>query len=226
MNNIPSTKKRFIGVSFFGYLAVFFGFINLYLNDKLRAEMEKTEETGKKKEKFKEIHERNALTYEKKTEFIEFKNQINKYRRILLSFAKGKVLETGVGTGRSLEFYKNDVNEVICVDYSVKMLEQAIEKYENKEDFRIKHNNIKFTIMDVENLGFDDNSFDCVVDFMNLHCYNDYKLVIKNIKTVLKDNGIFIVLARGESDYFFIKDFYKVFKPFFYLKQGLIFNYN
>lgn len=215
-----SGKKKYVGLTFLAYLGIFFGWVNLYLNDKLRADMEKIEKNGNKKEKLKEIHQRNASSYEKKTNFFEFRNQINKYRRILLSWAQGRVLEVGVGTGRSLEYYKKDVKELVCIDYSNKMLEQAIEKFENKEEFRISDLNVKFSVMDAENLDFEDNSFDCVVDFMNMQCYNDYKLVIKNIKRVLKDNGTFIVLARGESSYFFLKDFYKIFTPFFFMKHG------
>lgn len=215
-----AAKKKLIGFSFFGYLGMFFGWVSLYLNDKLRADMEEVEKNGLRKDKFKEIHQRNAGSYEKKTDFFEFRNQINKYRRILLSFAQGRVLELGVGSGRSLEFYKSDVRELVCIDYSSKMLDQAIEKYENKDEFRIKQDNVNFSLMDAENMAFEQNSFDCVVEFMNLHCYNDYNLVIQNIKRVLKDKGILIVLARGESSYMLIRDFYKIFKPFFYMKHG------
>jgi ubiquinone/menaquinone biosynthesis C-methylase UbiE len=218
--DLNSVKKKYVGLTFFAYMGIFFGWVNLYLNDKLRADMEKIEKNGNKKEKLKEIHQRNASSYEKKTNFFEFRNQINKYRRVLLSWAKGNVLEVGVGTGRSLEYYKRDVNELVGIDYSSKMLEQAIEKLENKEEFRIGDLNAKFSVMDAEKMTFDDNSFDCVVDFLNMHCYNDYELVIKNIKRVLKDKGTFIVLARGESSYFLIKDFYKIFKPFFFMKHG------
>jgi ubiquinone/menaquinone biosynthesis C-methylase UbiE len=213
-------KKKFLGLNFFAYMGLFFGWVNLYLNDKLRADMEKVEENGARKEKLKEIHQRNAGSYEKKTNFFEVRNSINKYRRILLSWAKGRVLDVGVGTGRNLEYYKNDVTELICIDYSSKMLEQAIEKFDNKEEFRIKDIDVKFNLMDAEELKFEDNSFDCVVDFFNMHSYNDYNLVIKNIKRVLKDQGIFIVSARGESNYFLVKDFYKMFKPYFFMKQG------
>jgi ubiquinone/menaquinone biosynthesis C-methylase UbiE len=219
MNSAPA-KRKMIGVSFFGYLGMFFVWVNLYLNDKLRAELEEIEKNMKKKEKLKEIHQRNAPSYEKKTNFFEVRNQINKYRRIMFSFAQGRVLELGIGTGRSLEFYKSDVKEIIGIDYSSKMLEQAIEKYENKEEFRIKQDNVKFALMDAEDLSFEDNSFDCVVDFMNMHSYNDYNRVIKNIKRVLKDKGVFIVVARGESSYIIVKDFYKMFRPFFFLKHG------
>lgn len=221
--DLSIAKKKLLGLNFFAYMALFFGWVNLYLNDKLRADMEKVEESGARKDKLKEIHQRNAGSYEKKTNFFEVRNQINRYRRIMLSWAKGRVLDVGIGTGRNLEFYKSDVNELICVDYSSKMLEQAIEKYENREEFRIKDLNAKFSLMDAEEMNLEDDSFDCVVDFLNMQSYNDYNLVIKNIKRVLKDQGTFIVAARGESSYFLFKDFYKMFKPYFFMKQGFIY---
>lgn len=36
----------------------------------------------------------------------EYSNKFGKYRRVLLSYAEGEVLELGIGTGKNLEFYK------------------------------------------------------------------------------------------------------------------------
>ena len=213
-------KKKFISFTFLTYLGVFFGFVSLYLNDHLRAELDEVEKNGKKKEKLKEIHDRNASSYEKKSDFAEVSNSYNRYRRILLSHAKGRVLELGVGTGRSLEYYKPDVKELVGIDYSNNMLKQAIEKSQNRENFRIKQIEIKLMEMDAESLDFPDNSFDCVVDFMNMQCYSNYKLVISNIKRVLKDGGNLIVVAKGQSDYMLINQFYQIYRPYFLIKKG------
>jgi ubiquinone/menaquinone biosynthesis C-methylase UbiE len=197
--------------------------INLFINDKLRAEMEEILKSGRKKEEMLKIHDRIAGSYEKKTERFEVRNQFNKYRRILISYAKGKVLECGVGTGRSLEFYKEDA-DVIGVDYSSKMLEQAKEKLDEKEHFNINKNaKINLTKMDCEEdlkNNFKESYFDTVIDFNNFHCYYDYKKVYDNIKYVLKDGGIFVFLARGESNYVLIRDFYKFFVPYVFMKFG------
>lgn len=217
-----TSRKKFIGFSFVFYLGAFYGGINLFLNDKLRAEMEQVLNSGKRKEEYKMIHERLASSYEKKTEKFEARNQFNKYRRVLISYAKGKTLELGVGTGRSLEFYKDDA-DVIGVDYCEKMLDQAKEKLDDK-----KANNIsevakfKLTKLDCEQISenFPKDYFDTIVDFNNFHCYDDYESVIKGIKTVLKDKGIFLFLARGESFYWPIIDFYKIFRPYVFMKFG------
>ena len=51
------------------------------------------------------IHEKSAESYDKNIEHRELSNKMNTYRRVLLSYAEGKVLEVGVGTGRCLKFY-------------------------------------------------------------------------------------------------------------------------
>jgi predicted TPR repeat methyltransferase len=57
----------------------------------------------------------------------EFSNKISRYRKRLLSYASGRVIELGVGTGANLPFYRGDVDEVIGVDWSDKMLIKAFE---------------------------------------------------------------------------------------------------
>ncbi len=222
MNIFTSYRKKFIGVSFLFYIGAFFGGINLYLNDKLRAEMEGIIKAERKKEELKIIHERVAPSYEKKTENLEVRNQFNKYRRILVSYAKGKVLECGVGTGRTLEFYKSDA-DLIGIDYSAKMLEIAKHRIDNRELHNInKDSKIVLTNMDCEHLKdkFPENYFDSVVDINNFQAYHDYKKVYDGIKFVLKDEGLFLFMARGESNFFLIRDFYKIFLPCIFMRKG------
>jgi len=217
-----SNRKKFFGASFLIYLGGFYVGVNFLINDKLRADMAKILESNTKKEKLQEIHDLMAPNYEKKTENFEFRNQYNKYRRILYSYARGNCLELGVGTGRSLEFFKNDVN-LIAIDYSKKMLNFATEKLENKEINRIpKDLKCQLKEMDAENIAkeFEENSFDTIIDFNNFHSYCNPDVIYNSIKKVLKINGILIFEARGESDYQLIKDFYKIFKPTFFMRRG------
>jgi ubiquinone/menaquinone biosynthesis C-methylase UbiE len=213
-------KFKFIGISFFVYLGAFYCALSLFINDKLKNEMQEIERKGLRKELLHETHNRLANSYEKKTQDFEFRNQIPKYRRILISYAKGKVLELGIGTGKSLEFYKPDC-ELVAIDYSSNMLKKTEEKLENKDLNNINPElKINLMNMDAEELYLDDNSFDTVVDINNFHTYNDPIRVINNIKRVLKDEGIFLFLARGESDFMPIKIFYRMMKPTIFMKQG------
>jgi ubiquinone/menaquinone biosynthesis C-methylase UbiE len=217
-----TARKKFMPFSFAFYIGCFWGGINLFLNDKLRAEMEAIIKSGRRKEERKLIHERLAGSYEKKTEKFEVRNQFNKYRRVLISYARGKTLECGVGTGRSLEFYKPDA-DMIGIDYDSKMLEQAKAKLDERGDHNIDASaKIVLTKMDCEEIkqNFPADFFDTVVDINNFSAYDDYQKVYDGIKHVLKDQGIFLFMVRGESNWRLIQDFYKIFRPFVFMKQG------
>lgn len=45
-------------------------------------------------------------------------NHLSRYRRTLLSYCNGKVLEMGIGTGINFQFYGSDVDEIVGVDWS------------------------------------------------------------------------------------------------------------
>lgn len=88
------------------------------------------------------IHEKSAETYDKNIEHRELSNKMNTYRRVLLSYAEGKVLEVGVGTGRCLKFYDpKQIDSYTGIDWSPAMLLQAFEKVEElktKKEFPFK----------------------------------------------------------------------------------------
>lgn len=55
-------------------------------------------------------------------------NKINKYRKVMISYAEGDVLECAVGTGKNFRFYSvADVKSYTGVDWSSGMLEKAFE---------------------------------------------------------------------------------------------------
>lgn len=83
-----------------------------------------------------------------------------RFRRTLISYAKGKVLETGCGTGQNTKYYKPDT-QVTCIDWSTNMIQEALSK-----DYDVDR--IKFKIADVEKLPFKDEEFDTVVDTFSL----------------------------------------------------------
>ena len=201
-----SNRFKFIGVGIFFYAGAFYCSVQLYLNDKLRAQLEEINQQGTKKLNLFQINERNAKQYDKNTNNYEFRTQIIKFRKIITSYAKGKVLETGIGTGRNMEFYKSDA-DVIGIDYSSKMIELAINKLDELTALKRVNTSINLMKMDCEDLHFEDNYFDSVVDTYNLHCYYDYPLVLNNIKRVLKKDGHLLIIASGQSYYRIVYDF-------------------
>jgi len=65
------------------------------------------------------VHEKTAENYDKFMKNREFSNKIGRYRKILLSFSEGDVLECGVGTGASFSSYDpNYVTSYIGTDWS------------------------------------------------------------------------------------------------------------
>ena len=103
------------------------------------------------------------------------------------------------------------------------MLEQAKSKLDDREQYSInKNTNILLTNMDCEEIkeNFPSDYFDTIVDINNFQSYNDYQKVYEGVKHILKDKGIFLFMAKGESSFFFIRDFYKIFKPFTFMKQA------
>lgn len=49
-----------------------------------------------------ERHDASADKYDESSSKMEFSNKFGKYRKTLLSFAKGRVIEMGIGTGTNL----------------------------------------------------------------------------------------------------------------------------
>lgn len=52
-----------------------------------------------------ERHDANAEKYDEDNKGREFSNKFGRYRKTLMTYATGKVLEVGVGTGANLKYY-------------------------------------------------------------------------------------------------------------------------
>ena len=68
-------------------------------------EQEFTKNFDQKRPFLFQIHQGMALSYENMMENYEKLSKIPQYRKILCSYAKGFVLETGIGSSRNLLFY-------------------------------------------------------------------------------------------------------------------------
>lgn len=90
-----------------------------------------------------DIDDKIAEKYDEMHEKDEVSRKFIKQRKILMSYAEGKVLETGVGTAKNLKFYKmKQIDELVGVDWSIKMIEEALAKDDE--------NIMKFKLVDVE----------------------------------------------------------------------------
>ena len=110
------------------------------------------------------------------------KKALDDLRKEILKGVKGNVLEIGPGTGVNLKYFnKNTISQLtyIDVDYTEGLEEKAKEKCPN----------INFVDGSVEEMPFEDNSFDHVI-FTLVFCSVKNPLNgLSEIKRVLKDNG-------------------------------------
>ena len=95
-----------------------------------------------------------------------------------------KVLEVATGTGLIAINIANSVHFIEAIDLSPKMIETA-----KKKDIP---ENVHFSIEDATTLSFTDMSFDAVIISNALHIMPDPKVVLANIKRVLKPDGLLI----------------------------------
>ncbi len=100
-----------------------------------------------------------------------------------------RILEVGVGTGLSLPLYPEDVS-VVGIDISPHMLEQARVRQERRGLDQVA----KLMVMDAENMGFKDNSFDKVVAMYVASVVPDPERLVNEMRRVCKPGGqIFLV---------------------------------
>lgn len=140
--------------------------------------------------KSKKYYDRNAAVYDKILSPVE--KTLSRWRKNLLKDATGKVLEIGVGTGKSMADYPNGVL-VTGIDSSENMLKYARKRANGHAHIE------KLLIMDAEKLIFEDDAFDTVVSscvFCSVH--NPVK-AFREIKRVCKPNGNIFLLEHVRS---------------------------
>ncbi len=99
----------------------------------------------------------------------------------------GKLLDVPVGTGilTYKKYQKIEKSRIVGLDYSDDMLEKAKIRFKNI-------NNIKLIQGDVEDLRFEDNSFDIVLSMNGFHVFSDKQKAFSEVLRVLKPDGKFI----------------------------------
>ncbi|GAA3650578.1 class I SAM-dependent methyltransferase [Asaccharospora irregularis] len=118
---------------------------------------------------------------------------LKEWRIEVMKELKGNVLEIGVGTGKNIEFYPNNIN-ITAIDFSVNMLQRA----RNKAKELGKKVDLK--LMDAQNMDFEDNTFDTVFTTCVFCSVPDPIKGLMEIKRVCKKGGKIILIEHVRSE--------------------------
>ena len=116
----------------------------------------------------------------------------SKWRKELLNQASGQTLEVGIGTGKNISYYPDEVM-LTGIDFSERMIEIAKKKAKNK-------NNVWLQVMNVEDMQFEDDMFDTVVTSCVYCSVPDPVKGLKEMKRVCKPGGKILMLEHVRSN--------------------------
>ena len=121
---------------------------------------------------------------------VQFKEQLDFLAGLLPP--KSKILDAGCGLGFQSKYLNELGFDVIGIDAAPNMVEQS----------RKLTSNCEFRVMDVRNLNFMENSFDCIICFAVLIHLNDSdcKQTLNKFYKMLKPNGILLVNVKEHFD--------------------------
>lgn len=117
----------------------------------------------------------------------------NEWRGLVTSQARGRVLEIGVGTGKTLPYYDPQItSELVGIDLCVDMLRLA----------RSKPCAVPttFLLMDAQQLAFPDASFDTVATACVFCSVPDPVLGLQEARRVCKPGGRIVLLEHVRID--------------------------
>lgn len=137
--------------------------------------------------------DRNARFYNWMTSLMEGK-KASAWQAKVWGSAKGpRVLEVGVGTGKSFPYYPQGM-DVTAIDLSACMLSRAKQR---AVDIGLT---VDLKQMDVQDLDFPDNSFDTVVATCVFCSVPDPVLGLQEIRRVVKPDGRVVLLEHMRHD--------------------------
>jgi len=121
-------------------------------------------------------------------------DEFQRLRKLLLQGAHGEVLEIGLGTGLNLPHYPGSVSCLHAVDPAPLLPNRVAQRS------RVVAFPVQIKQVSAETLPFDDRTFDCVVSTWTLCTIPDPVKALREVRRVLKPNGVFLFLEHGRSE--------------------------
>jgi ubiquinone/menaquinone biosynthesis C-methylase UbiE len=137
----------------------------------------------------------------------------NEWRKQLLSYAKGNVLEVEVGEGKNFNYYPVGVN-VTATDLSARMIELARRKA------AMKGVKAGFIVSPVESLELKEQSFDTIISTFSLSAYENPVQILEKFNSWCKPDGRILLLEYGLSRYGWVKWLQQKWEPVHYRRMG------
>lgn len=106
-------------------------------------------------------------------------------RSNLLQQARGRVLEIGIGSGLSLDYYSADVQQLVGIEPSEELLAQCRKRLDSYTGTP----STELVQCGAEKLPFEDNEFDTVVAFLVFCTIPEPERAAREMRRVLKPDG-------------------------------------
>ena len=120
--------------------------------------------------------------------------EFHRLRTELLAHVHGEVLELGIGTGLNLPHYPKTVTQLHAID-PANPLPKIVTKRSTSQSFPIRIQHVT-----AESLPYDDRSFDFAVSTWTLCTIPDPVKALREVRRVLKPDGMFLFLEHGRSE--------------------------
>lgn len=128
-----------------------------------------------------------SLKYSKKTVPSEdiYQEKLKRTQKLLNS--ESIIMEFGCGTGTTSITHAPFAKRIMAYDYSSEMIKIA-----NKKKQAQSITNVDFVVKAVEEIPFNENSYDVIMAHSVLHLTKNNETILKNVHRALKPGGYFV----------------------------------